>query len=48
MKKQTDVMLLIAGLLNAWDDVPNDVKGDPELKRLFDWIRRLSDADVFG
>lgn len=36
------VMPLIGPLLDAWDDLPNDVKGDEELKRLSEVIDKIS------
>jgi len=38
------VMQLIGGLLDAWDDLPNDVKGDPELERVARHIDGIYDA----
>ena len=44
-RKQTwDVMPLIGNLLDAWDDLPNDVKTDPELERLADKIESIDRA----
>ncbi len=39
-----NVMPLIGGLLDAWDDLPNDVKGDPELEHLEKYIDLIDDA----
>jgi hypothetical protein len=39
-----NVMPLIGGMLDAWDDLPNDVKSDPELERLSKHILRIMDA----
>lgn len=36
------VMPLIGPLLDAWDDLPNDVKDDEELKRLSEVIDKIS------
>ncbi len=36
------VMPLIGPLLDVWDDLPNDVKGDEELKRLSEVIDKIS------
>lgn len=38
------VMPLIGPLLDAWDDLPNDVKGDDDLKRLSEVIDKISDG----
>ena len=38
------VMPMIGGLLDAWDALPNDVKGYEELERLACQIRRIDDA----
>ena len=38
------VMPMIGGLLDAWDALPNDVKGYEELKQLARHIRRIDDA----
>ena len=38
------VMPMIANMLNAWDDLPNDVKSDPELERLFRHIQKIDSA----
>jgi hypothetical protein len=35
-------MPLIGPLLDVWDDLPNDVKGDEELKRLSEVIDKIS------
>jgi len=33
-EQSRNVMPLIGQLLDAWDELPNDVKSDPELNRL--------------
>ena len=38
------VMPLIGKLLDAWDDLPNDVKSDPELEHLEKYIDLIDDA----
>jgi len=38
------VMPLIGGLLDAWDDLPNDVSCDPELELVAEYIQRINDA----
>lgn len=38
------VMPLIGPLLDIWDDLPNDVKCDEELKRLSEIINKISGA----
>ena len=44
-RRQTrDVMSLIGNLLDAWDDLPNDVKTDPELERLATKIELIDHA----
>jgi len=42
------VMLIIGPLLDAWDDLPNDVKCDPELERVAERIRRIDDVMEVG
>ena len=44
LKQSKDVMLLIGGLLDAWDDLPNDVKSDPELEKLSKHIEKIDNA----
>jgi len=44
LKQSKDVMPLIGGLLDAWDDLPNDVKSDPELEKLSKHIQKIDDA----
>jgi hypothetical protein len=39
-----NVMPLIGGLLDAWDDLPNDVKYDEELERLRKHIEKIDDG----
>ena len=43
LKQAKGVMPLIGGLLDAWDDLPNDVKSDPELKKLSKHIQKIDD-----
>jgi len=43
-KQARDVMPLIGNLLDAWDDLPNDVKTDPELERLATKIELIDRA----
>lgn len=44
-KKQAEkVMPMIGALLEAWDDLPNDVKSDPELDRLERQIRKIDNG----
>ena len=43
-KQSRDVMPLIGILLDAWDDLPNDVKTDPELERLAAKIESIDHA----
>lgn len=43
-QKKKEVMPLIGQLLDVWDDLPNDVKGDDELKRLAEVINKISDG----
>ena len=38
------VMPLIGTLLDVWDEIPNDVKYDDELKRLAEIIDEISDG----
>jgi hypothetical protein len=38
------VMPLIGGFLDAWDDLPNDVKCDPELDNVREHIERIDRA----
>ena len=38
------VMPMIGPLLDAWDDLPNDVKDDPELEHLATHINLINDA----
>lgn len=38
------VMPMIGGLLDAWEFLPNDAKGDEELTRLANEIQQISDA----
>ena len=41
-KKQAKIVMpLIGPMLAAWDDLPNDVKTDPELERLFRHIQKI-------
>uniref|UniRef100_A0A6H1ZSG7 Uncharacterized protein n=1 Tax=viral metagenome TaxID=1070528 RepID=A0A6H1ZSG7_9ZZZZ len=45
IREQTKaVMPLIGGLLDAWDDLPNDVKCDWELERVARHIQSIDDA----
>ena len=44
LKQAKDVMPLIGGLLDAWDNLPNDVKSDPELEKLSKHIQKIDDA----
>lgn len=37
-------MPLIGELLDSWDDLPNDVKSDPELERLSRNIQKIDSA----
>ena len=44
-KKQSLVVIpLIGRLLDAWDDLPNDVKSDPELERVAKHIRLIDEG----
>ena len=43
-RQEKEVMVLIGPLLDAWDDLPNDVKGDDELKRVAEVIDKISDG----
>jgi len=43
-EQSRNVMPLIGGLLDAWDELPNDVKSDPELNRLAKNIQRIDIA----
>jgi len=43
-EQSRNVMPLIGGLLDAWDELPNDVKSDPELNRLAKNIQRIDTA----
>ena len=38
------VMPMIGKLLDAWDDLPNDVKSDPELKYISKCINKIDRA----
>lgn len=42
------VMPLIGGLLDAWADLPNDVKSDPELDSLKKHIDHIDNAMETG
>lgn len=37
-------MPLIGGLLDAWDQLPLDLRGEPEMGELWCWVRALDDA----
>ncbi len=43
-RQRKEVMPLIGQLLDVWDDLSNDVKGDCELKRLAEVINKISDG----
>ena len=43
-RQAKDVMSLIGDLLDAWDELPNDVKTDPELERLAAKIESIDHA----
>jgi len=43
-RQAKDVMSLIGDLLDAWDELPNDVKTDPELERLATKIELIDHA----
>ena len=43
-EQSRNVMPLIGQLLDAWDELPNDVKSDPELNRLAKNIQRIDTA----
>jgi len=43
-RQEKEVMPLMGPLLDAWDDLPNDVKGDDELKRVAEVIDKISDG----
>lgn len=38
------VMPLIGPLLDAWDEIPNDARNDPELMKLATKIKSIDDA----
>lgn len=44
LKQAKAVMPLIGCLLDAWDDLPNDVKSDPELEKLSKHVQKIDDA----
>ena len=44
LKQAKTVMPLIGELLDSWDDLPNDVKSDPELERLSRNIQKIDSA----
>ena len=41
MKRDKILEIYIPAVLNSWDDLPNDVKMDDELKHLADAIMKL-------
>jgi len=43
-EQSRNVMPLIGQLLDAWDELPNDVKSGPELNRLAKNIQRIDIA----
>jgi len=44
-RRQTKaVMPLIGPLLDCWDELPNDVKSEPELEGLAEWINKINDG----
>ena len=48
MDKTSKMLLLVAQLLDRWDELPNDVKSDPELepvKKVVSQISELADDD---
>ena len=38
------VMPMIGGLLDAWDELPNDVSTDPDLENLFACLEGIREA----
>ena len=39
--QERNTMPLIGGLLDAWDSLPNDIKGDPELTMVAKYINMI-------
>jgi hypothetical protein len=39
-----EVMPMIGGLLDAWDQLPTDVRTDEELSEVRVWIERINSA----
>lgn len=48
MDRTNKILLLVAQLLDKWDELPNDVKSEPELediKNVIDHISEIEDEE---